>query len=124
VTYRAKTQGNIYYSRIDLHVGFSVLSLNSCTATAHILFDHAHGFMALVQGLGKRPAGILVGTWDGRFCHVKHGAKPQPFRWYTEDRPRPRAAVHCMAATDQFVVTGSCDGALRILRMADVAQRA
>jgi hypothetical protein len=89
-----------------------------------VLSGHSHGFLGFVQGLGKTPARALVGTLDGRFCHLKHGAKPRTFRQYPEDRPCPRAAVYCMAATDQVLVTGSDDGALRVLRMADVTEGA
>ncbi len=71
----------------------------------------------LAQGLGKRPAGALVGMLDGQFYRVKHGAKPQPLHSFPEDGPCPRATVYCMAATDQLVVTGSDDGALRMLQM-------
>jgi hypothetical protein len=74
-------------------------------------------FWDWAQGLGKRPTGALMGTMDGQFYRIKQGAKPEPLRRFPEDRPCPRAAVYCMAATDQLVVTGSDDGALRMLHM-------
>ncbi len=101
---------------------FSSISGNTQTL-AQILYMLSHypdRVLNPVQGLGKGPSGVLVGTLDGRFCHVKHRGKPQPLRHYSEDRSRPTSAVYCMAATDQLVVTGSDDGAICMLRMADV----
>jgi hypothetical protein len=82
--------------------------------------DAAHGFLRPVQGLGEKPAGVLVGTLDGRLGMAKRTPKVEPLRRFPDDQPRPSAAVYCMAATDQLVVTGSDDGALRVLRMVEV----
>jgi hypothetical protein len=73
--------------------------------------------IGVVQGLGKMPAGVLTGTLDGRLCLVKRQGKSQSIPYLLDDHPYNYMPIWCFAAADQVVVTGSSDGAMRIIRM-------
>lgn len=78
-----------------------------------------HIIIGFVQGVGEGPERILAGTTAGSICMWDCGDDPQqlPICWSLGDHACPFAAVSCLAATDQLVVNGFKDGALRIMRV-------
>jgi hypothetical protein len=72
-----------------------------------------------MQGLGDGPAGVLVGTGDGRICLVGRHNKCLPLGWALGGSPSRyhQLGVTCLAATDQVVVNGFLNGTLRITKL-------
>jgi hypothetical protein len=85
-----------------------------------------NGPLWLVQGLGEGPGGILAACRDGTICMLDSLNTPDPFDKTLDDSrfvgrhmghyPNT-GAVHCMAASDEILVTGLNNGALRVYRM-------
>lgn len=73
----------------------------------------------LVQGLGEGPDRILVGTESGSICmwECREDAEEVPICWLLGDHACPGVEVTCLAATDQVVINGFADGAMRIMRV-------
>lgn len=54
---------------------------------------------------------------DRRLCLVKHGEKPVAIRSLSEDISHATAPVFCMAATNNLLIVGTVNGAIRIIRI-------
>jgi hypothetical protein len=70
-----------------------------------------------LQGMGPGPTGVLAGRSDGSLCLITHRQEGQAFHCLLEAPPFPGSEMECLAATDEVVVTGSYDGAMRVVRM-------
>jgi hypothetical protein len=73
--------------------------------------------LGFVQGLGNGPAGVLAGTWEGPICLLERLNKPRPLGTSLEEQPLKYVPITCLAATDEVVVNGFYNGALRVIRM-------
>jgi hypothetical protein len=73
--------------------------------------------LGFLQGLGSGPAGVLAGESDGSLRLIRRENNISSICCFLEAPPYPGAKMECLAATDEVVVTGSYDGALRVVRM-------
>jgi hypothetical protein len=83
--------------------------------------DRNNSPLSLLQGLGEGPERILAGTDDGYICLHERDGRPLPavrHPWALGGkRPYGDTAVTCMAATDNVVVAGYNNGAMRLLEV-------
>jgi hypothetical protein len=59
----------------------------------------------------------VAGTWEGSLCLVMPKGESRSYHCLLEAPPWPGGKMDCLAASEQVVVTGSHDGALRVVRM-------
>jgi hypothetical protein len=67
--------------------------------------------------MGTGPAGVVAGRDNGRLCVVTRQEKSTRSRCLLAAPPNPGVEMERLAATDVVVVTGSSDGAMRVVRM-------
>jgi hypothetical protein len=73
-----------------------------------------------VQGLGEGPDRVLTGTTDGYICLLEregHTLPPVDLPWALGKRAYGGVPVDCLAATDEFVIAGLRNGAMRLLKL-------